>query len=125
MKVNGTPYRSIWLNDDGWSADIIDQTRLPHEFILKTLTSMADAAEAISVMRVRGAPLIGATAAYGIALAMRADPGDENLEEAARTLLATRPTAVNLRWAFARMEKGLLEPFSLGFHPFPIAFLMN
>jgi methylthioribose-1-phosphate isomerase len=109
MKVNGTPYRSIWLNDNGWSADIIDQTRLPHEFIIKTLTSMADAAEAISVMRVRGAPLIGATAAYGMALAMRADPGDENLEDAVRTLLATRPTAVNLRWALVRMEKALME----------------
>ena len=68
MKVNGTPYRSIWLNDNGWSADIIDQTHLPHEFITRTLNSMQDAAEAISVMRVRGAPLIGATAAYGLAL---------------------------------------------------------
>ena len=65
------PYRSIWLHDNGWSADIIDQTRLPHEFIIKTLKSMQDAAEAISVMRVRGAPLIGATAAYGLALADR------------------------------------------------------
>ena len=71
MKINNTPYRSIWLNENGWSADIIDQTRLPHEFIIKTLKSMHDAAEAISVMRVRGAPLIGATAAYGMALAMR------------------------------------------------------
>ena len=97
MKVNGTPYRSIWLNENGWSADIIDQTRLPHEFVIKTLRSMQDAAEAISVMRVRGAPLIGATAAYGLALAMREDAGDENLQSAAETLLATRPTAVNLR----------------------------
>jgi len=71
MKVNGTPHRSIWLNNNGWSTDIIDQTHLPHEFIIKTLRSVQDAAEAISVMRVRGAPLIGATAAYGMALAMR------------------------------------------------------
>jgi methylthioribose-1-phosphate isomerase len=107
MKVNGTPYRSIWLNENGWSADIIDQTRLPHEFIIKTLSSLSDAAEAISVMRVRGAPLIGATAAYGLALAMREDAGDEYLEQAAETLLATRPTAVNLRWALLRMQQAL------------------
>jgi len=107
MKVNNTPYRSIWLNDNGWSADIIDQTRLPHEFIIKTLTSMHDAAEAISVMRVRGAPLIGATAAYGMALAMREDCSDSNLKQASATLLATRPTAVNLRWALSRMDEAL------------------
>jgi methylthioribose-1-phosphate isomerase len=107
MKVFGTPYRSIWLNENGWSTDIIDQTFLPHEFVVKTLCSMREAAEAISVMRVRGAPLIGATAAYGMALAMREDASDENLEQAFETLLATRPTAVNLRWALARMQKVL------------------
>ena len=107
MKVNGTPYRSIWLNENGWSADIIDQTRLPHKFVIKTLSSMQDAAEAISVMRVRGAPLIGATAAYGLALAMREDAGDGSLESAAETLLETRPTAVNLRWALDRMQQEL------------------
>jgi methylthioribose-1-phosphate isomerase len=107
MKVNGTPYRSVWLNENGWSVDIIDQTRLPHEFIIKILNSMQDAAEAISVMRVRGAPLIGATAAYGMALAMRDDAGDKNLEYAVETLLATRPTAVNLRWALERMQSAL------------------
>jgi len=107
MKVNNVPYRSIWLNNNGWAADIIDQTRLPHEFIIKTLFTMHDAAEAISVMRVRGAPLIGATAAYGLALAMREDASDDNLEEAYETLLATRPTAVNLRWALARMQQVL------------------
>ena len=109
MKINDEAYRSIWLNKNGWSADIIDQTRLPHEFIIKTLNSMEDAAEAISVMRVRGAPLIGATAAYGMALAMRVDAGDENLSHARDTLLATRPTAVNLRWALARMGQALVE----------------
>ena len=107
MKVNNVPYRSIWLNNNGWAADIIDQTRLPHEFIIKTLFTMHDAAEAISVMRVRGAPLIGATAAYGLALAMREDASDDNLKEASETLLATRPTAVNLRWALARMQQVL------------------
>ena len=107
MKIDGIPYRSIWLNQNGWAADIIDQTRLPHEFVVKSLGSMQDAAEAISVMRVRGAPLIGATAAYGLALAMREDSSDENLVNAAATLLATRPTAVNLRWALARMQQVL------------------
>ena len=107
MKVNNVPYRSIWLNKNGWAADIIDQTRLPHEFIIKTLFTMYDAAEAISVMRVRGAPLIGATAAYGLALAMREDASDDNLKKAHETLLATRPTAVNLRWALVRMQQAL------------------
>ena len=104
MNVNGVPYRSIWLNDDGRSVDIIDQTRLPHEFAVKTLRKLSDAAEAISVMRVRGAPLIGATTAYGLALAMNHDPGDESLDRACQELLATRPTASNLRWALDRMQ---------------------
>jgi len=107
MKVYGTPYRSIWLNDNGWAVDIIDQTRLPHEFVIRTLVSLQDAAEAISVMRVRGAPLIGATAAYGLALALRDDTSSEHVEKAAAILLATRPTAVNLRWALARMQSEL------------------
>lgn len=107
MKVNGTRYRSIWLNEDGWSVDIIDQTRLPHEFLIKTLSTMYDAAEAISVMRVRGAPLIGATAAYGMALAMREDASDDSLKRAYANLLATRPTAVNLRWALVRVQDAL------------------
>jgi methylthioribose-1-phosphate isomerase len=108
MKVDGVPYRSIWLNDDGSSVDIIDQTLLPHGFEVRTLRSLADAAEAIQVMRVRGAPLIGATAAYGLALALRSGAGDEALEEACRVLLATRPTASNLRWALERMRPALL-----------------
>jgi len=107
MKVNNVPYRSIWLNENGWAADIIDQTRLPHEFIIITLSTMQSAAEAISFMRVRGAPLIGATAAYGLALAMREDPSDDNLKKASECLLATRPTAVNLRWALQRMQQVL------------------
>ena len=109
MKVNGVPYRSIWLNKNGWAADIIDQTRLPHAFVIKTLFTMHDAAEAIGVMRVRGAPLIGATAAYGLALAMREDASDQHLKTAAEMLLTTRPTAVNLRWALVRMQEALTE----------------
>jgi methylthioribose-1-phosphate isomerase len=107
MKVNGVPYRSIWLNENGESVDIIDQTRLPHEFVIKTLRNVADAAEAIRVMRVRGAPLIGATAAYGVALAMCENPDDRQLDAASKMLLATRPTAVNLRWALQRVQEKL------------------
>jgi len=108
MKVNDKPYRSIWLNQDGWSVDIIDQTVLPHEFLVHTLKSPEDAAEAISTMRVRGAPLIGATAAYGMALAMRNRTDDQSIAHASQMLLATRPTAVNLRWALSRMVDALL-----------------
>lgn len=107
MKVNGKPYRSIWLNSDETRVDIIDQTRLPHEFVVHTLASLDDAAEAIRTMRVRGAPLIGATAAYGVALAMASDPGDSNLKRALESLLETRPTAVNLRWALDKVATAL------------------
>ncbi len=99
MKVNGTPYRSIWLAEDGRTVRIIDQTRLPHDFVIFDLTTMEQAAQAIRDMWVRGAPLIGATAAYGIALQMARDPSDDALGSACETLHATRPTAVNLRWA--------------------------
>lgn len=108
MNINGKPYRSIWLNADGWSVDIIDQTRLPHELIIRTLENLRDAAEAIRVMRVRGAPLIGATAAYGLALGLTEQAGAAQIEQACETLLATRPTAVNLHWALQRMQKELL-----------------
>ena len=111
MKIDGIPHRSIWLNGDGWSVDIIDQTRLPHEFRVRSLQSAADAAEAINAMRVRGAPLIGATAAYGMALQARVQASDEALESARHRLLATRPTAVNLRWALSRMMD-LLTPLA-------------
>jgi len=103
MKVDGVHTRTIWLNRDGWSVQIIDQTCLPHRFATSRLASVEDAARSISEMIVRGAPLIGATAAYGLALAMREDPGDENLAASARMLLGTRPTAVNLRWVVDRL----------------------
>jgi methylthioribose-1-phosphate isomerase len=103
VKIDGTAYRSIWLDPDGRSVRIIDQTRLPHELRVSTIRSLSEAAEAIAVMRVRGAPLIGVTAAYGTALALRDDPSDTGLESARRALLATRPTAVNLRWAVDRV----------------------
>jgi methylthioribose-1-phosphate isomerase len=109
LKVNGTPTRTIWLAEDGWAAEIIDQTKLPHEFVTVRLETMSDAAVAIKDMWVRGAPLIGATAAYGVALAMHEDASDGNLKAMYDHLYATRPTAVNLRWALDNM-KTLLAP---------------
>ena len=103
MKVDGTPYRSIWLAEDGWAAEIIDQTVLPHRFETVRLETLEDAARAIEVMQVRGAPLIGATAAYGVCLGLKDDASDEALEVAAARLRRTRPTAINLIWAIDEM----------------------
>ena len=105
MKINGRPYRTIWR--DGDAVQVIDQTRLPFAFAEVTLRTAADAGEAIKTMIVRGAPLIGATAAYGVALAMKSDPSDDNLANASEMLRATRPTAVNLAWALAEMRQTL------------------
>jgi methylthioribose-1-phosphate isomerase len=99
MKVPGGATRTIWLEPDGWSVGIIDQTQLPYRFVTTRLTTLADAASAIAGMQVRGAPLIGATAAYGMCLALRVGASDDALETAYATLLATRPTAINLKWA--------------------------
>src|SRR3954465_14055409 len=104
MKVEGKHIRSIWLEPDGWSVSAIDQRRLPHDFVVARLTTCDAAAEAIGTMLVRGAPLIGATAAYGMALAMRADGTDAALDRAYNTLIATRPTAINLKWALDEMR---------------------
>ena len=103
MQVDGVPYRSIWLEPDGWRVAIIDQTQLPHRFATARLASLDEAAHAIGAMLVRGAPLIGVTAAYGMALALRAEPSDAGLDAAAAQLMAARPTAVNLRWAVERV----------------------
>jgi methylthioribose-1-phosphate isomerase len=99
MKVSGKHYRTIYPVDDGRAIEVIDQTRLPHEFTLVRLHTLDDAVRAIADMIVRGAPLIGATGAYGMALALRADATTPALETARLRLVATRPTAVNLRWA--------------------------
>ena len=107
MKVDGRHLRSIWLEPDGWSVSAIDQRRLPHNFVIARLTTCNSAADAIRSMLVRGAPLIGATAAYGMALAMRADGSDAALDHAYNTLIATRPTAVNLQWALNEMRLAL------------------
>jgi len=107
MRVSGKSYRTIWVADDGRSVDIIDQTRLPHSFTVITLRTLDDAAEAIKTMQVRGAPLIGAAAAYGVCLAMATDASDDALDRTHGILLATRPTAVNLRWALDEMRAHL------------------
>lgn len=106
MKVVEGHYRSIWVEDG--AVRIIDQTRLPHEFVVVTLGTLDEAATAIRDMWVRGAPLIGATAAYGVALAMRADASDAGLARAHEVLVRTRPTAVNLRWALEEMARFLM-----------------
>jgi methylthioribose-1-phosphate isomerase len=109
MKVAGRAMRTIWLAADGRTVEIIDQTRLPHELAIVRLGNLDDAARAIRDMQVRGAPLIGATAAYGVALAMAEDPSDKGLDNAAHALAATRPTAVNLHWAIAEMQRHLAD----------------
>src|SRR5579864_414910 len=109
MNVDGRPMRTIWLAAGGRAVEIIDQTRLPHELVVARLACLDDAARAIRDMQVRGAPLIGATAAYGMALAVAADSSDRGIEAAALTLAATRPTAVNLAWALAEMRRALAE----------------
>jgi len=103
MRVNGKPTRTIWVEPDGWSVGIIDQNLLPHRFATACLRTLADATRAIATMQVRGAPLIGATAAYGVCLGLREDASDEGLDRARSALMATRPTAVNLRWALDEM----------------------
>jgi methylthioribose-1-phosphate isomerase len=103
MKVDGKAMRSIWLEPDGWSVGVIDQTALPHRFATARLTALDEAAHAIRAMLIRGAPLIGATAAYGMCLALRQDASDESLDRAYATLIATRPTAINLKWALDEM----------------------
>jgi methylthioribose-1-phosphate isomerase len=103
MRVDDKSMRSIWLEPDGWSVGIIDQTALPHRLTTARLANLEDAAHAIRAMLVRGAPLIGATAAYGVCLALRADASDEALDRACASLLRTRPTAINLKWALDEM----------------------
>jgi methylthioribose-1-phosphate isomerase len=107
MKIGGVPYRTIWLETDGARVAIIDQTKLPHRFEIVHLATVEEAARAILTMQVRGAPLIGVTAAYGVALAMRADASDTALAEAVQLLGRQRPTAVNLRWALEEMRRHL------------------
>jgi methylthioribose-1-phosphate isomerase len=106
MKISGTHYRTIWPTGTG-SVRVIDQSRLPFEFTTVDLRTLDEAARAIGTMVVRGAPLIGVAAAYGLALAIRSDPSDESIERASQALKATRPTAHNLAWALTRMRRSL------------------
>jgi methylthioribose-1-phosphate isomerase len=108
MKVNGRPMRTIWLAPDGCSVEIIDQRLLPHQLVIARLQTLDEAVRAIRDMAVRGAPLIGATAAYGVALALAADPSDDGVARAIDALAATRPTAVNLHWALDAMRQALI-----------------
>jgi methylthioribose-1-phosphate isomerase len=105
MKFDGKSWRTIWLEEDGETVGIIDQTRLPHDFVTLRLHNVEQAAVAIRAMQVRGAPLIGAAAAYGLALALKDDASDAGLENASQMLTATRPTAVNLRWAIEQVHR--------------------
>ncbi|MCY3997152.1 MAG: S-methyl-5-thioribose-1-phosphate isomerase [Rhodobacter sp.] len=107
MKIDGKHYRSLWWSESAGVLEIIDQRWLPHELRVQRVERMQDFADAIQEMRVRGAPLIGATAAYGMALAMADDPSDGNLDAAWTLLERTRPTAVNLRWALDRCRAAL------------------
>ena len=112
MKINGTPYRTIW-QDAGGVVQVIDQRWLPHELRIVPLRTRAEFATAIRDMWVRGAPLIGATAAWGVAVQMAEDPSDASLAETWEVLHETRPTAINLRWALDEMRR-VLAPLSPG-----------
>ena len=107
MRIDGTPYRSVWVDEDGWTVRILDQTRLPWALEVLRLADEEGVAHAIRSMQVRGAPLIGAVAAYGVALALRRDPSTANLDGCVERLGRTRPTAVNLSWALGRMRAAL------------------
>ncbi len=109
MNIGGVHYRTIWRDKGGNAVCIIDQTKLPHEFETVWLETLDDAAQAITTMQVRGAPLIGITAAYGLCFALSRDASDAALESACETLAATRPTAVNLRWALGEMRQALAQ----------------
>jgi len=107
MKVAGKHYRSLWADEAQGVVHIIDQTRLPHVFETRSIGTVEEMAEAIKSMRVRGAPLIGVAATFGIALAVARDPSDESISRASALLRTTRPTAVNLAWAIGRMRERL------------------
>ena len=109
MKIDSKNYRTIWENKEYGDIDIIDQTLLPHRFETITIKSVNQTAKVISDMNVRGAPLIGATGAYGMCLAVRENPSNEFVENSYETLLATRPTAINLKWGLDKIKKEILK----------------
>ena len=105
MRIEGKEYRTIWFDNN--VIKIIDQTKLPHKFIIKDLKTVKDAINAIKVMEVRGAPLIGATSAYGLVLAIIENNDQSFLNKSAQDLISSRPTAINLKWAVDRMMNKL------------------
>jgi len=107
MKIDGKEYRTIWYEDD--LVKIIDQTKLPHQFIIKDLKTVKDAINAIKIMEVRGAPLIGGTAAYGMAMAVKENKDPNFIKKSSEDLIQSRPTAINLKWAVDRMLNRLAE----------------
>ena len=109
MKIEGKNYRTIWFDEETSEVNIIDQTKLPHKFVIKKINNFNDAFNAIKKMEVRGAPLIGAMAAYGISLAVKNNPSDEALKQASTRLINSRPTAINLRWAVDIMNSELKD----------------
>ena len=109
MKIDGMHWKTIWLEEKDKTIKVIDQTKLPHEFIIRSLKNVNEVADAITSMVVRGAPLIGVTAAYGIMLSMQEDPSDSSLENSIKTLSKTRPTAINLYWSLQRVYKRIRD----------------
>ena len=109
MKIDGKAFQSIWLDDDGWSFNVIDQTQLPHRFSVMNIRTLEQSCDAIRNMVVRGAPLIGATAAYGLSVALYHDPSLQSLETACKSLLETRPTASNLQWALQKVKTAVIR----------------
>ena len=107
MKIENKNYKTIWFDEDGQSVKIIDQTKLPHQFIIKDLKTVKDAINAIKTMEVRGAPLIGGTAAYGIVLAIIENKDPDFVKKSSEDLIKSRPTAINLKWAVDRMMNKL------------------
>jgi methylthioribose-1-phosphate isomerase len=115
MKIKGKSYRTIWFENN--LVKIIDQTKLPHQFVIKELKTVQEAINAIKTMEVRGAPLIGATAAYGLVLSIIEKNDLSYLKKSSQELIASRPTAINLKWAVERMMKKLSIAFLNGLNP--------
>ena len=115
MRIAGKEYKTIWFDKDLNVVQIIDQTKLPHQFVVKSLKNVKDAINAIKIMEVRGAPLIGATAAYGIVLAIKENQDLEFIKKSAEELVKSRPTAINLQWAVHRMNNkiSMIDPKNL------------
>ena len=108
MKIESKEYKTIWFDENTQTVKIIDQTKLPHQFIVKDIKTVKDAINAIKIMEVRGAPLIGGTAAYGMALAVKENSDPDFIKESSESLIQSRPTAINLKWSVDRMMKKIL-----------------